>query len=185
MFDQTFAFNRGGKLPGLFGGSRNCSGSRHGDTCFSTRLMWRANGDGEVYAYVTHSQNPSWSEWCDLYDTKQTNKSKHIHCTSTTGIEIGDGSFQFQTQTWHKIRQEVQLNTLAGENGYIKLWVDDEPVIYVTDIIMRDNTDFNIDGIFFSTFYGGGSVKWACPADTYTYYRNFKLSDDIMAIDLE
>lgn len=49
-FDQNFDFVKGGKLPGLRGGSPNgCSGGNFPDglTCFSARLMWRQNGNGE------------------------------------------------------------------------------------------------------------------------------------------
>lgn len=176
-FDDSFSWHNGGKLPGLWGGTRDCSGGRISDTCFSTRLMWRALGDGEVYAYVTHNQNPSWDSWCDRYDKSSVENYRHIHCTKTTGIEIGKSSFRFHHHKWHKIRQEVNLGQ-PGHNGYIKLWVDDHAEVHVTDIIMRDNSGFDIDGIFFSTFYGGGDSGWACPRDTYTYYRNFRLSTD-------
>lgn len=178
MFDLSFDWNRGGKLPGLWGGSRDCSGGRIKDTCFSTRLMWRPNGDGEVYAYVTHSQDPSFDQWCSRYDNSHTEPYRHIHCTPTTGIEIGRGAFRFVTHKWHKIRQEVHLNAHAGSKGEIILWVDDHAEIHVTDIIMRPDTGFGFDGLFFSTFYGGGDQSWACPQDTYTYYRNFRISTD-------
>ncbi|XP_060555320.1 uncharacterized protein LOC132716141 [Ruditapes philippinarum] len=177
-FPDSFSWNRGGKLPGLWGGTRDCSGGRIRDTCFSTRLMWRPLGDGEVYAYVTHNQEGSWHDWCSKYDTSSTESYRHIHCTPTSGIEMGRGAFRFHHHKWHKIRQEVQLNRNAGEKGYIKLWVDDHAELHVTDVIMRDNTHFDIDGIFFSTFYGGGDSSWACPRDTYTYFRNFRLSTD-------
>ena len=140
--------------------------------------MWRPLGDGEVYAYVTHNQEGSWDAWCAKYDTSSTEPYRHIHCTPTTGIELGRGAFRFHHHKWHKIRQEVHLNRNPGEKGYVKLWVDDHAEVHVTDIIMRDNTHFDIDGIFFSTFYGGGDSSWACPADTHTYYRNFRLSTD-------
>jgi hypothetical protein len=40
---------RGGKLPGLYGGKTGCSGGDAALDCFSTRLMWRTNNDGELY----------------------------------------------------------------------------------------------------------------------------------------
>lgn len=40
---------RGGKLPGLYGGKTGCSGGDAALDCFSTRLMWRAKNDGELY----------------------------------------------------------------------------------------------------------------------------------------
>ena len=48
MFENGFEFNRGGKLPGVYGGTSEeeavgCSGGRQNgrDNCFSSRLMWR------------------------------------------------------------------------------------------------------------------------------------------------
>lgn len=48
-FPKDFNFNKGGKLPGLFGGNstQECSGGRNSDDCFSARLMFRTGGAGE------------------------------------------------------------------------------------------------------------------------------------------
>ncbi|KAF8823747.1 hypothetical protein HHX47_DHR9000532 [Lentinula edodes] len=39
----------GGKLPGLYGGRQGCSGGDAAVDCFSTRPMWRKDGQGELY----------------------------------------------------------------------------------------------------------------------------------------
>jgi len=50
-FDSNFNWVQGGKLPGLRGGPdvNDCSGGAEpdGTNCFSTRLMWRKNAQGE------------------------------------------------------------------------------------------------------------------------------------------
>ena len=50
-FDQNFDWVKGGKLPGIKGGPdvTGCSGGKepNGTDCFSARLMWRKNGEGE------------------------------------------------------------------------------------------------------------------------------------------
>ena len=55
-FDSGFNWVKGGKLPGLRGGPSltGCSGGKEptGTDCFSTRLMWRTNGEGEGNALV-------------------------------------------------------------------------------------------------------------------------------------
>ena len=60
-FDSNFNWVQGGKLPGLRGGvdSTGCSGGAepNGTDCFSTRLMWRKNAEGEganldMFAYL-------------------------------------------------------------------------------------------------------------------------------------
>ena len=49
FFPGDFDWVRGGKLPGLYGGHTRCSGGNSALDCFSTRLMWRAGGAGELY----------------------------------------------------------------------------------------------------------------------------------------
>ena len=48
-FPQDFNWVYGGKLPGLYGGHETCSGGDAATSCFSTRLMWRPGGAGELY----------------------------------------------------------------------------------------------------------------------------------------
>lgn len=49
FFPGDFEWVKGGKLPGLYGGRTGCSGGDPALDCFSTRLMWRAGGAGELY----------------------------------------------------------------------------------------------------------------------------------------
>ncbi len=49
FFPGDFDWVRGGKLPGLYGGHTRCSGGDPALDCFSTRMMWRAGGAGELY----------------------------------------------------------------------------------------------------------------------------------------
>ena len=56
FFEDGFEFNKGGKLPGLRGGPEpdGCSGgsAANGSNCFSTRLMWRKQGEGEGMLFI-------------------------------------------------------------------------------------------------------------------------------------
>lgn len=49
FFPGDFEWVKGGKLPGLYGGHTRCSGGDPALDCFSTRMMWRAGGAGELY----------------------------------------------------------------------------------------------------------------------------------------
>jgi len=49
FFPGDFDWVKGGKLPVLYGGRTGCSGGDAADDCFSTRLMWRTRGAGELY----------------------------------------------------------------------------------------------------------------------------------------
>jgi hypothetical protein len=49
LFPFDFDWVLAGKLPGLYGGRTGCSGGDPAVDCFSTRLMWREGGAGELY----------------------------------------------------------------------------------------------------------------------------------------
>ena len=49
FFPVEFDWVQAGKLPGIYGGHESCSGGDDADECFSTRLMWRSGGAGELY----------------------------------------------------------------------------------------------------------------------------------------
>ena len=49
LFPANFDFVLAGKMPGLYGGPTGCSGGNAATNCFSTRLMWRQEGAGELY----------------------------------------------------------------------------------------------------------------------------------------
>lgn len=60
LFQPGFNWVKGGKLPGILSGSEqgcnaDCSGGGSAESCFSTRMMWRANGEGELYLYAAKS----------------------------------------------------------------------------------------------------------------------------------
>ena len=49
FFPANFDFVLAGKMPGLYAGHKGCSGGNAAIDCFSTRLMWRKEGAGELY----------------------------------------------------------------------------------------------------------------------------------------
>ncbi|XP_064603705.1 uncharacterized protein LOC135469104 [Liolophura sinensis] len=166
-FPKNFDFVKGGKLPGLMGGTtRTCSGGRDSDHCFTTRFMFRSDGDGEVYLYAPHDQE---SSFCDRHD---------VICNFDFGHSLGRGSWKWKTGEWQTISQHVHLNTLGKHDGYIKVWLNGKQVYESRNLLFRREHSVEITGMYFSTFFGGGSSSWATPHDTYTYYRNFYLTDD-------
>ncbi len=150
-FAEGFDFVKGGKLPGLFGGIGASGGNvPDGTDGFSARLMWRKNGQGEVYAYLPTSD--------------------------AHGTSIGRGAWRFQSGIWYKLEQEIKLNTPDQADGEIRIWVNDNLVLEQSEIVFRTANSLEIDGIFFSTFFGGGDPSWATPKDTYVDFANFSVS---------
>ncbi|WP_433291048.1 polysaccharide lyase [Pseudonocardia sp. CA-142604] len=152
-FPAGFDFVKGGKLPGLYGGTTT-SGQQipDGTNGFSTRYMWRADGNGEIYAYLPTSRNH--------------------------GTSLGRGCWQFTPGTWTTLRQRVQLNTPGLSNGRITVWQDDNLVLDHTGLRFRTTDQLRIQGLFFSTFFGGDDTTWATPTDQHTDFADFTLTTD-------
>lgn len=149
-FSENFDFVKGGKLPGLFGGDGASGGNiPNGTDGFSTRFMWRKNGDGEVYAYI-----PSSTEY---------------------GTSIGRGNWRFQPGRWYRLEQEVRLNQPGQKNGRIRVWLDGQQVLDQTGLTFRTIDQLKINGIFFSTFFGGSDPTWATPKDVHVDFADFSV----------
>lgn len=151
-FSPDFDFARGGKLPGLYGGS-NFSGRKipDGTDGLSTRYMWRTDGNGEVYAYLPDSVD--------------------------AGTSLGRGEWVFPTGKWTLMEQEVVLNTPGERDGSITVWMNEERVAHFDDLLFRTTADLRIDGMFMSTFYGGDDPSWSPDHDTWAEFAGFAVAD--------
>lgn len=146
-FPSGFDFVKGGKLPGLYGGEAPSGGEEvDGDNGFSMRLMWREEGKGELYPYVVGFE----------------------------GASVGRGSWHFPVGHWVRLEQEVMLNDPERENGIARIWVDGLPVLEQRDIIFRTSKEITIDGLMFSTFFGGTGEGWRTPRDQYVDFAAFR-----------
>ena len=157
-FPDEFDFVKGGKLPGLYGGT--VTGGRRtpdGTDGFSTRLMWRRSGVGEVYAYLATSRG--------------------------MGTSIGRGSWRFRPGEWHLIEQEVVLNDPGRRDGRIRVWLDEREVLSQADVEFRTANELKIEGVFFSTFFGGSDASWATPTDTTIDFADFEVSKSYLGAD--
>lgn len=150
-FADGFDFARGGKLPGLYGGTVT-GGQRipDGANGFSTRFMWRAEGRGEVYAYLPGSE-------------------EH-------GTSLGRGAWTFATGRWQCVEQRVHLNTPGTADGEVHVWLDGQPVLSQTGLEFRTTDALAIDGVWFSTFFGGGDASWSTPRDQEVWFRDLRVS---------
>ena len=152
-FAEGHQFVKGGKLPGLYGGAVH-SGGRipDGTNGFSTRYMWRRAGDGEVYAYL-----PTSVEF---------------------GTSLGRGTWRFEPGRWYLLEQAVKLNTPGEPDGSIRAWVDEKLVLDASNLMFRTVDSLRIEGIYFSTFFGGGDPTWATPKDTWIDFARFAVGEE-------
>ncbi|KAH8107931.1 hypothetical protein BXZ70DRAFT_22766 [Cristinia sonorae] len=167
--DANFTFVKGGKLPGLRGGPQpdGCSGGNaaNGTNCFSSRLMWRTGGAGEVYGYFPND------------DSKAICSQSSVICNSDGfGTSLSRGNFHFQAAHWHRVTMLVRLNDpLKSANGQITIYFNGALAANYEDIQYRSSDVINIGGLYFSTFFGGDDSSWAPSGTTHAYFRNFEL----------
>jgi hypothetical protein len=74
------------------------------------------------------------------------------------------------------IEQAIQLNQPDEEDGSITVWLDGVEVFRADDLEYRTVETLKIDGLFFSTFFGGGDPSWASPHDQVVDFADFEVS---------
>eukprot|EP00121_Abeoforma_whisleri_P016607 Awhi_evm3s15230 len=76
---------------------------------------------------------------------------------------------------WIQVEQRVRLNTPNMSDGFYSLHLDGKLFSKSTDIKYRTQSNLTIDGIFFSSFFGGNSIEWAPQGNVSTYYDEFAI----------
>lgn len=174
-FDDTFQPVLGGKLPGIFLSEgidkkymREASGGNHNNNTASLRIAWRKDFVAEAYVYLPENQDKEYYQIPNLVKNAEF------------GDSLWRGLFQFNSKDWNNIMFNVKLNTfnndgLPNANGFLELCINKECQQF-NKLIWRINQSTTITSILFSTFFGGGSSKYATPVDTWTYFKNFQVS---------
>ncbi|EAU81857.1 alginate lyase [Coprinopsis cinerea okayama7 len=175
FFPQGFGFQLGGKLPGLYGGNSDgeavgCSGGRKSSSCFSARLMWRADGEGEFYAYL-----PPYTDARFAANNKLCSGPGN-HCNPTYGASVGRGSFRFATGAWTTVSERVRLNDVGQANGELELFVNGKSVVNISGLILRDSGAGRIRGMQMQTFFGGSKPEFASPKDQEVFFSDFSVA---------
>eukprot|EP00914_Ancora_sagittata_P001308 GHVO01003456.1.p1 GENE.GHVO01003456.1~~GHVO01003456.1.p1 ORF type:complete len:532 (+),score=32.44 GHVO01003456.1:160-1596(+) len=136
FFPADFEWVLGGKLPGLYGGKEECSGGKDAGEmgCFSTRLMWRQQGAGELYLYAPKKQSRSLCA------------DPHNVCDASYGYSIGRESFYFALGKWTEVKQTVVLNTPGKQDGVFWLDVNGKRVLMRGDIVYRNVSNGSENG---------------------------------------
>ncbi|KAG8734707.1 hypothetical protein FRC10_011521 [Ceratobasidium sp. 414] len=161
-FEEGFDFVKGGKIPGLYGGATKelaygCSGGRQEsrDKCFSLRLMWRAKGAAEIYAYIPSTP----ANEAALKDVPPK-----THCNPDFGWSVARGSFSFVPGKWTTIAE--------------RLWANGQLVVDIQNLETRVDQDVVFRGAHFQTFFGGSLIQfnpgkgedWASPKDQCAHF---------------
>ncbi|HYQ56867.1 MAG TPA: hypothetical protein VEP89_05910 [Draconibacterium sp.] len=141
-FDEDFDFVKGGKLPGLAGGTANTGGKiPTGYDGWSARLMFWEDGQLSYYAYFP-DQTMEYGERFYFMNEK------------------GD-TLQISKGNWHSVKQLVKLNTVNKKDGVLQAWFDGAEVFKSDTMVFRNTPDLKIDQVLFNVFMGGSDKSWA------------------------
>lgn len=156
-FSTGFEFVKGGKLPGLVGGSVNTGGRKpNGEDGWSARVMWQESGS--IRQYVYHVDQSS------IYgDGRPWHEEDGKNCFFLPG-------------RWYHLENYVKMNSPGKSNGIITCWLDGRLVMDEEDFRFRNVATIGIDAFYFSTFFGGGDESWASGKREYVYFDNFVIS---------
>ena len=164
-FAAGFDFVRGGKLPGLVGGSHP-TGGHPADDGWSARLMWRPGGAVVQYVYFPH-QPGTYGE--DL---------AYVLSGSLLAGESSGTVARFQPGAWHRVVHRVTMNTPGHADGVLQAWFDGKLVLDLRDRVWRLDARVHVDALYFSTFFGGNDPSWAASRDETIDFDDFVVSDN-------
>ena len=167
-FPSSFNPNKGGKLPGLFLGKTGADGGKHIPNGASCRLMFRAFNPGsksfmaEAYVYIASNQSASYKA------------IPGIVLDPVDGDSLWRGQVNFNIGSWNTVNIVVKANTVTNGapdyNGFLNLTINSvsrtfSKLVYTTALTP-------INGVTFTTFFGGTDITWASPVFTSSYFKN-------------
>ncbi len=156
-FPAGFKWTKGGKLPGLCGGT--CSTGDENPTGangWSARYMWRENGQAILYLY-----HMNWTNHGDQLDLK-----------------LSGANVRFETGRWHHLKQSIKMNTPDKRDGQIIVWLDGKEVLRTAFVKFRSVPTLKINKVYFSTFFGGSDNSWSPSSEQIAYFDDFHIYPD-------
>jgi len=154
-FDQSFDFVRGGKLPGLAGGTANTGGNKpNGRDGWSSRIMWR--DQGKIVQYVYHPDQKDKFGKDFVWDI--------------------EGETYFEPGLWYRVETWIKLNSPGKNNGIVESWLDGKLALKNKKMRFRDIKSLKIDALLFTTFFGGSDDTWATKKAEHVCFDNVIIS---------
>ena len=154
-FAANFDFVKGGKVPGLVGGTAP-TGCVSDSAGFSARGMWRTGGAAVQYVYYPEKINA---------------------CGDDFAYAAGATATTFSPGVWHTVEHHVRMNNAGQHDGILEAWFDGQQVLSDSAFLYRIvGATFGIDTFYFSTFFGGSDTTWAPTADQFADFDDFTIS---------
>lgn len=158
-FSPTFDWVKGGKLPGLVGGTAPTGCTNDPDANangFSARMMWRDNALPVQYTY---------------YPTRESD------CGDDYDYRSGGQDAAFTPGQWHQVQHRIVMNTPGAQDGVLQAWLDGVLVLDLQDFEWRSaGKTYGVDALYFSTFFGGGDASWAPSSPQHIDFDDFVVS---------
>lgn len=171
-FADGFDFVRGGKLPGLAGGTAPTGSVRaDGVNGWTGRLMWRTDFTGV-------SGQPEQPTTFGISYAKHTTSGFNMDGRQEDRVffENADGQRTVLLPgQWYQITQRIKMNTLGAFDGIQQIWIDDQLVLDESDLEFRTTDQLAIDQVYFSTFFGGNN-DWRTSKDEVVFFDDFVIS---------
>lgn len=170
-FESGFDFVRGGKLPGLAGGSAPTgSNQATGTNGWSGRYMWRTDFKG--VSGVPEQTVAEWISYAKYTDSGADGTGRDSD--RAYWVESDGSRSVLNSDVWYTLTQRVKMNDPGQRNGILQIWLDGRLVHDQQDVLFRTANTFSIDKMYFSTFFGGGS-SWRTSKDEIAYFDDFKI----------
>lgn len=162
-FEPGWEWVKGGKLPGLAGGTAPTGGD-FDDNGFSARMMWRSGGRLVLYAY--HHDRPT--KYGEDFVLKEADGKDWV-------APIGQ---------WFTIRQRLKMNSSGSAwDGEAEVWIDGKQKLLKKGLRWRKSTSYSADRFLYSSFYGGNDSTWAPSKTTYARFDTFKVASTAAGVD--
>jgi len=155
LFQDGFNFTKGGKLPGLAGGTGNTGGLvPNGYDGWSVRFMFKEKGSICAYMYYPKME--------EKYGEKRF-------------LSDDNGLIYLKTGRWNNITLTLKMNEPEKENGMIISKVNGKEVLMMDSICFRKTDKLKIDHLLFSCFMGGDDISYSPDRDQYLMFKDFEV----------
>ena len=170
-FKKKFDFVKGGKLPGLAGGTSPTGNvAAEGTNGWAARMMWRTDHTGTPgNPKQKTAQLTSYSKYVGSGYDHEGRIEDDTYFTNDSGEPI-----TIKSNVWYLISQRIRMNDPESANGVIQIWLDGNLVVDQQDIQFRTTPDLGIDQLYFSHFFGG-DYDWRTANWSTVYFDNFSV----------
>jgi parallel beta-helix repeat protein len=171
-FKNGFDFVRGGKLPGLAGGTAPTGNApADGFNGWTGRMMWRTDFEGVAGSPVQSLTNGiSYAKYTDSGFNEDGRDEDNEYWNDSNGVRTTLVAGQ-----WYQIIQRIKMNDPELDNGILQIRIDGNLVLDQQNIRFRLTDQIAIDQMYFSTFFGGNE-DWATSKDEVVYFDDFVIT---------